>query len=103
MLTVNIYIQDRLINGQTGVIWHIEFAQCTAHKVYVKSTDEQTDSKAMRSSYLGRENSWVLIEKCETPISKKKESVLSSNKHTQFQLTLTWVSTVHKVQGISLD
>ena len=91
MLTVNIYIQDRLINGQTGVIWHIEFAQCTAHKVYVKSTDEQTDSKAMRSSYLGRENSWVLIEKCETAISKKKGSPLSSNKHTQFPSTLAWV------------
>ena len=99
MLTVNIYIQDRLINGQKGVIWHIEYAQCTAHKVYIKTPDEQ----AMRPSYLDRENSWVLIEKCETPISKKKESVLSSNKHTQFQLTLTWVSTVHKVQGISLD
>ena len=27
MLTINIDIQDRLINGQTGITRHIEFAQ----------------------------------------------------------------------------
>ena len=36
MVTVNIDIQDRLINGQTGIIRHIEFAQASARKVYVK-------------------------------------------------------------------
>ena len=51
MLIVNIDIQDRLINGQTGVIRHIEFAEGSAHKVHIKFSDEQTGSKAMRSSY----------------------------------------------------
>ena len=32
MLVVNIDIQDRLINGQAGIIWHIEFAQASARK-----------------------------------------------------------------------
>ena len=36
MLTVNIDIQDRLINGQTGNIRHTELAQDTTHEVYVK-------------------------------------------------------------------
>ena len=36
MLTVNIDIQDCLINGQTGIIRHIEFVQGSAHKVYTK-------------------------------------------------------------------
>ena len=40
MATVNIDIQDRLINGQTGIIRHIEFAQASARKVYVKFSDE---------------------------------------------------------------
>ena len=31
MLTVNIDMLDHLINGQTGIIWHIEFAQGIAH------------------------------------------------------------------------
>ena len=32
MLVVNIDIQDRLINGQAGIIRHIEFAQAGARK-----------------------------------------------------------------------
>ena len=59
MLTVNIDIQDRLINGQIGTIRHIEFAQGSVRKVYVKFSGEQVDSKAMRLSYLGRKNSWI--------------------------------------------
>ena len=62
MLTVNIDIQDRLTNGQTGIIKYIQFAQGSVCKVYVKLSDEQVGSKSMRLSYLGRQNSWVPIE-----------------------------------------
>ena len=103
MLIVNIDIQDRLINGQTGIIRHIEFAQGNVCKAYIKFFDEQAGSKVMRSSYLGRQNSWVPIEKCETEISIKKGSVSPSIKRTQFPLTLAWASTVHKVQGLNLE
>ena len=102
-LTVNIDIQDCLINGQTGVISHTEFAQGSTCKVYIKFSDEQAGSKAMRSSYLGRQNSWVPIEKCETEISLKKGSALQSIKHTQFLLTLAWASTVHKVRDLNVE
>ena len=52
MLKVSLDIEDRLTNGQTGNISHIEFAQDSAQKVYVKFSDEHTGLKAMRSSYL---------------------------------------------------
>ena len=103
MLTVNIDRQDRLINGQAGVISHIEFAEGSARKVYIKIFDEQAGSTAMRSSYLGRQKSWVPIEKCENEISIKKGSASLSINRTQFPLTLAWASNVHKVQGISLE
>ena len=48
MLTVNMDISDRLINGQTGIIRNIEFAQGNVHKIYVKFSDEQAGSKATR-------------------------------------------------------
>ena len=65
-LTVNLDIQDYLINGHTGNISHIEFTQGSVWKVYVKFSDEQAGLKAMRSSYVGRKRSSVVIEKCET-------------------------------------
>ena len=103
MLAVNIDIQDRLINGQTGIIRHIEFAQGSACKVYIKFSDEQAGSKELRSYFLGRQNFWVSIEKCETEISIKKGSASPSIKRTEFPLTLAWPYTVHKVQGLSLE
>ena len=63
ILIVNIDIQGRLINGQTGNISQIEFALGSVCKVYVKFSDKQTVLKAIRSYYLDRQNSWVPIEK----------------------------------------
>ena len=40
ILKVDIDMQDHLINGQMGIIRHIEFPQGSAHKVYIKLTDD---------------------------------------------------------------
>ena len=80
MLSINIGIQKRLINGQTGNISHIEFAQGSVCKIYVKVSDEQADLKALRSSNLGRQSSWVTNEKCETEIPIKRGSPSPSIK-----------------------
>ena len=72
MLTVNVDIQDRLINGQTRNVKHTKFVQGSIHKVHVKFSDEQAGVKAMGSSYLGRQNFWVAIKKYETEIPVKK-------------------------------
>ena len=57
----------------------------------------------MKSFYLGRQNSWLAIEKCETEIPIKKGLASPIIKQTQFFLTLTCASTVHKVKGFSLE
>ena len=56
VLTVNLDIQDCLINDQTGKISYIEFAQGIVEKVQVKFSDEKAGLKTMRSCYLGRQN-----------------------------------------------
>ena len=66
--------------------------------MYVKFSDEQASLKTMRLYYLGKQNSWVPIEKWETEIPIKKGSAPPSIKRTQFLLTLAWASTVHKFQ-----
>ena len=102
-LTFNKDTHDRLINIQIGSIRHTEFAQGICSKVYVKFFDEQAGLNPMRPSYLGRQNSWGPIEKCETEIPVKKGLSSSCIKHTQFPLTLAWPSTVHQVQSVGIE
>ena len=97
MLKIILDIQDRLNNDKTGNISHIEFPQSIVRKVYVNFFDEQAGLKVMRSSYLGRYNSWVSIKRCEAEIPIKKGSASPSAKCTQFPLILEWASTVYKV------
>ena len=53
MLAVNIDTQDGLINSQTGIIRHTEFAQGSTRKF----SDEQAGLKVMKPSYLDRKES----------------------------------------------
>ena len=48
ILTVNLDIQDCLINEQTRSNSHIEFAQGSTQKVYVKFSDEEAGLKVMK-------------------------------------------------------
>lgn len=72
MLTVNINMQDRLINGQKGNIRHIELDQGSTGKVCVKFSDVQAGLRAMKLHYLRIKNLWVPIGKHENEIKKGK-------------------------------
>ena len=57
----------------------------------------------MRSSYLGRQNYWFPIEKCEIEILRNKRSASSSIKRNQFHVALTGTFTVHRVQVVRVE
>ena len=100
MLTVNIDIADRLINGQIGTVKHISYNNINGHivKVYIKFDDAQAGLKKIDTDPFGKQHQWVPIEKAEASImirgNKDSSPVI---KRIQFPLMLAWACTVHKV------
>ena len=103
MLTINLDIQDCLINGQVWEVFHIYIIQNCVQKVYIKFSDLPPGLKATTTNHLSRNNSWVEIEKRETYSPIKKDSIPASIKWTHFPLAVAWTATVHKVRGLRLD
>ena len=105
MLTVNIDIVDRLINGQMGIVKHF---QRNEHNrvvtIYVKFDDSTAGKKTSSTYNLAKHNNWVPITATDTQIKIRERSINSPTiQRTQFPLILSWACTVHKVQGLSLQ
>ena len=103
MITSNIDIDDRLINGQIGMVTNIIAGNGAVSKIYIKFEDPIAGLNKKSIDPYGRINDVVPIDRTETDIHIKK-NILSSPaiKRTQFPLKLSWACTVHKVQGLSL-
>ena len=91
-LAANLDTQDPLINIQKNIFCYI----ARISVLEVQFSNEQALLKAMRSLYLGRQNYWVPIERCEDEILIKEGLTSPSIKRTQFPSTLPLASTVHK-------
>ena len=103
MVTVNIVIKDRHINGQVGEVFGFKIFDNIVDEVYVKFQDPQIGRKVMMSNQFTRANCVVSIEKCEADIPIIKGSVSLCIKLIQFSLALSRASTIHKVQLLSLN
>lgn len=103
MITRNIDIDDKLINGIVGNIVRIMSRNGKVSAIYVKLDDETAGAKSMPSDHLTRGNRWVKIERVEASFNTKKRfSNSPAICRTQFPLMLSWACTCHKVQGLSL-
>ena len=105
MLTANIDILDRLINGLLGTVKHIASHNGNVKKIYLKLDDSKAGLHAMSGDVLASSRQWVPISRTEAKISinagsNRKGSVI---RRTQFPLMLSYACTVHKVQGLSLE
>ena len=102
MITSNIDINDRLVNGLVGRVTQFKYSNNVVSFVYVKFNDDIVGLEAMRSDVTARQYHWVPIKKREALFGLRKNRQQPSVKRTQFPLTLSWACTVHKVQGLSL-
>ena len=72
MITVNIDIKDRLINGQVGEVFGFKIVDNVINNVYIKFQDPEIGRKTMKSNEFTRANCVVPIEKCEADITNTK-------------------------------
>ena len=108
MLTTNIDINDRLINGQMGTIKKIATYQTTSKPsvIYVKFDDLQAGIKTIQkcTDNYAREHSVVPIQRVLARIKLRPGKSSSPEiQRLQFPITLAWACTVHKVQGLTVN
>ena len=102
ILTSNLDIDDRVVNGLVGRVKQIKYKNNEVSVVYVKFNDNNAGREAMQSDVTAQQHNWGPIKKHQALFCLRKNKQQPSVKRTQFPLTLSWACTVHKVQGLSL-
>ena len=109
MLTTNISIPDRLINGRMGTIFRVNVvneANSTPTTVFNKFDDPNAGKEVIKNHPIpfARENYVVPIEPVLARIKIRPGKAFSPEiQRVQFPITLAWACTVHKVQGLTLE
>ena len=107
MLTSNIDVSDRLINGQLGTVAKISVNEISRKPtiVYVKFDDELAGELLINKSgdIFATENKVVPIKPISSKIKVNSGKQSSPQiERVQFPLALAWACTIHKVQGLTL-
>ena len=104
MLTANVDVSDGLVNGAIEVKWSILLPTCDNQvtTIPIKFDDDRVGLKAIQSSpHRTAFPHTVHLNKYEVFLAKGKRG--SEVTRFQFPLTLAWATTIHKVQGLTLD
>ena len=104
MLTTNVDVSDGLVNGARGEVVHIVTNNSSeVTSILVKFDNSRVGLKAIQTSpYRARFANAVPLSKHEVVFFAKGKRG-SEIKRLQFPLTLAWATTIHKVQGLTLD
>ena len=103
MLTVNIDVSDGLVNGARGTVESILITGTEVSLVLVKFDHQRVGVASIsQSQYQSEHPNAVPISRHNAVfnIGRNKSTEVS---RSQFPLVLAWASTIHKVQGLTLD
>ena len=108
MLTRNISISDRLINGQMGTVFKVDVTQTNQMPtvLFIKFDDPNAgkDLTNTCANPFAREYRVVPIQPVLAKIKIRPGKASSPEvQRVQFPITLAWACTVHKVQGLTLE
>ena len=103
MLTTNIDIQDRLINGQTGTVVRIQVNDSNEPKILFIKFDDENGGKTVRSNAINTfatESHAIPLEPVLAKIKIRPCKASSPEfQRIQFPIALSWACTVHKSSG----
>ena len=99
MLTVNIDLSDRLVNGQLGTVDNIVFTESEISKIYLKFDDSLVSEQVMCSDFYSNLPQVVRINRVESHIYLTRKNNLHVICTTQFPLN---ACTIHKVQSLTI-
>ena len=103
MLTTNVDVSDGLVNGARGEVVHIVCTDGKVTKILVKFDHPEVGLKAIQSS------PHRSMFPQAVPIGKYEAILFAQGRRgsevtcLQFPLTLSWATTILKVQGLTLD
>ena len=101
MLTSNINIEERLVNGLIGKVMGIAHEHGAVRIVHVKFNEENAWLVTMRSDIIAQQPCWVAIHKHEASFPKKKiNHILPKQELISISFVLGMYNT--KVQGLCL-
>ena len=103
MLTVNVDVSDGLVNGARGTVKAIIKTGSEVTSVLVKFDAERVGVAAIRNNHYRREYpDAVPIGRHEAVFSIGRNKAAEVSRR-QFPLVLAWATTIHKVQGLTMD
>ena len=89
MLTSNLDIDERLINGLVGTVKQIKYKKNEVSAVYVKFKDNNAGREAMQLDVTAPQHNWVPIKKHQALFRLRNNKQQPSVMRTQFSLTLS--------------
>ena len=88
MLTVNINLSDRIVNGQLGTTDNIVFTKSGISKIYLKFDELLVGKQLIFGDFYSSTHQVVPVNRVESHISLTRKNNLHMIRRTQFSLML---------------
>ena len=103
ILTVNVDVSDDLVNGARGTVADIVRTSGKVIVVLVNFNNSWVGVAAIQKSHYRQQHPRAVPISRHEAVFRIGRNKTAEVSRTQFPLVLSWATTIHKVQGLTLD